>query len=230
MYSRLKLKDATRSMISNNDKVLMTLEDENINILHIETDINTADTLIQHFSNQHHVFIKDNIKEKNKKSHSKNIKLTDLFIYKQLPMLIEDRQQLDFENNINQPINNHFTNLYSEITDIEKYSESLSVNEVKTYISEFDFKSKEIIELISITILVSRLIKEIENVFTFDSLLELISSKEKLISTINEISNRDDLFNYSNASFLFEEWNNINSIDDSTFDEFKKLFESLKVN
>ena len=59
MYSRLKLKDATRSMISNNDKVLMTLEDENINILHIETDINTADTLIQHFSNQHHVFIKD---------------------------------------------------------------------------------------------------------------------------------------------------------------------------
>ena len=57
MYSRLKLKDATRSMISNNDKVLMTLEDENINILHIETDINTADTLIQHFSNQHHVFI-----------------------------------------------------------------------------------------------------------------------------------------------------------------------------
>ncbi|QGM88220.1 hypothetical protein [Staphylococcus epidermidis] len=52
MYSRLKLKDATRSMISNNDKVLMTLEDENINILHIETDINTADTLIQHFSNQ----------------------------------------------------------------------------------------------------------------------------------------------------------------------------------
>ena len=61
MYSRLKLKDATRSMISNNDKVLMTLEDENINILHIETDINTADTLIQHFSNQHHVFIKDNI-------------------------------------------------------------------------------------------------------------------------------------------------------------------------
>ena len=40
MYSRLKLKDATRSMISNNDKVLMTLEDENINILHIETDIN----------------------------------------------------------------------------------------------------------------------------------------------------------------------------------------------
>ena len=74
-------------------------------------------------------------------------------------MLIEDRQQLDFENNINQPINNHFTNLYSEITDIEKYSESLSVNEVKTYISEFDFKSKEIIELISITILVSRLIK-----------------------------------------------------------------------
>ena len=219
MYSRLKLKDATRSMISNNDKVLMTLEDENINILHIETDINTADTLIQHFSNQHHVFIKDNIKEKNKK-----------FIYKQLPMLIEDRQQLDFENNINQPINNHFTNLYSEITDIEKYSESLSVNEVKTYISEFDFKSKEIIELISITILVSRLIKEIENVFTFDNLLELISSKEKLISTINEISNRDDLFNYSNASFLFEEWNNINSIDDSTFDEFKKLFESLKVN
>lgn len=67
MYSRLKLKDATRSMISNNDKVLMTLEDENINILHIETDINTADTLIQNFSNQHHVFIKDNIKEKNKK-------------------------------------------------------------------------------------------------------------------------------------------------------------------
>ena len=49
MYSRLKLKDATRSMISNNDKVLMTLEDENINIFHIETDINTADTLIQHF-------------------------------------------------------------------------------------------------------------------------------------------------------------------------------------
>ena len=73
---------------------------------------------------------------------------------------------------------------------------------MKTYISEFDFKSKEIIELISITILVSRLIKEIENVFTFDNLLELISSKEKLISTINEISNRDDLFNYSNASFL----------------------------
>ena len=73
---------------------------------------------------------------------------------------------------------------------------------MKTYISEFDFKSKEIIELISITILVSRLIKE--NVFTFDNLLlELISSK--VISTINEISNRDDLFNYSNASFLFEE-------------------------
>ena len=73
----------------------MTLEDENINILHIETDINTADTLIQHFSNQHHVFIKDNIKRKIK-SHSKNIKLTDLFIYKQLPMF-EDRQQLDLK-------------------------------------------------------------------------------------------------------------------------------------
>lgn len=101
---------------------------------------------------------------------------------------------------------------------------------MKIYISEFDFKLKEIIELISIMIFVFRLIKEIENVFIFDNLLEFILSKEKLISIINEISNCDDLFNYSNVFFLFEEWNNINLIDDFIFDEFKKLFESLKVN
>lgn len=46
MYLRLKFKDVICFMILNNDKVLMILEDENINIFYIEIDINIVDILI----------------------------------------------------------------------------------------------------------------------------------------------------------------------------------------
>ncbi|HCX3587442.1 hypothetical protein [Staphylococcus aureus] len=228
MYIKLEFEDATQSLISNDNKVLIKLKDENNNLHFIETDGYSADNLIQHFLIGHHFFIRNVKKDNIKKCHSKTIKLSDLIIYK--PVIItDDNHEIEMSNNqITKAHIAHIDTLFTELTDIVRYSEPLDIDEVQTYIKEFDWNSNEVIFLISIIILTYRLIKEIENTFDFVDLIEILSSKTKLINKINKIKNRDDLDKYVNSSFLNENWEKIKDFKESTFIEIKTLFESIK--
>lgn len=234
MYTKIILKDATKSMLNNNNEVTLSFKDETSENTRftIKTNFENANNIIELISKGYEIFINKDLNTMLK--IEANLSIKELEFYKKVTLDIDDE-----DNKVEKPTEvkedqilsdeniDGFSKIFKELTNLEKYSESIELKNIQKYIKEVVKGNKRLIFLLSLIVLLYRLNKEINPNYSIKEIKECIKNVDKLKDEFKKFLNIEDICNYINASFLFENLEEMKELIQSDFDEALILMKNV---
>ncbi|MCG1169226.1 hypothetical protein K4S71_09780 [Staphylococcus epidermidis] len=234
MYTKLILKDATKSILNNNSEVTLSFKDETSEVIQftIKTNFENANNIIELISKGYEIFINKDLNTM--LNVEANLSIKELEFYKKVTLDIDDEDnKVDKQTEVkeNQILSDEnidgFSKIFKELTNLEKYSESIELKNIQKYIKEVVKGNKRLIFLLSLIVLLYRINKEINPSYSIKEIKECIKNVDKLKDEFKKFLNIEDICNYINASFLFENLEEMKELNQSDFDEALILMKNV---
>lgn len=125
----------------------------------------------------------------------------------------------------------YLIDIFNDVTDTHLYTEAMTIDEVKSIIKKIMIvkdNNDSILLLLSLTILIARLKKEIHGEYSYNDLLRLLKDKETFCKELKQLSESDEVNSLINAKFLYNNLIYPDAINDDEFNRFSNVFYSLK--
>ncbi|EGQ4115325.1 hypothetical protein [Staphylococcus pseudintermedius] len=225
-YRAVALSDATCSILKDIDAVTLLFEDENQRKFCLDSvSKETANNVINFSNNESHfIFIKDDVEKS-----SNLIDIEDVLFLKEFPLISEQE-----EIKVSKPLisKKSFGTDESKIVKnyIDKYvisdsiEESLTFEDMMSVLQKERFNIDSFKTLLSLTILIGRLKKELDSTISHNSLKLIVATKDKFLATLEEMFEFEDKQANIHSQFLYDvDLDSIKAISDDDFNQFNKV-------
>ncbi|MDE9915296.1 hypothetical protein O0H48_12655, partial [Staphylococcus pseudintermedius] len=185
----------------------------------------TANNVINFSNNESHfIFIKDDVEKS-----SNLIDIENVLFLKEFPLISEQE-----EIKVSKPLisKKSFGTDESKIVKnyIDKYvisdsiEESLTFEDMMSVLQKERFNIDSFKTLLSLTILIGRLKKELDSTISHNSLKLIVATKYKFLATLEEMFEFEDKQTNIHSQFLYDvDLDSIKAISDDDFNQFNKV-------
>ncbi|MDE9915298.1 hypothetical protein O0H48_12675, partial [Staphylococcus pseudintermedius] len=185
----------------------------------------TANNVINFSNNESHfIFIKDDVEKS-----SNLIDIEDVLFLKEFPLISKQE-----EIKVSKPLisKKSFGTDESKIVKdyIDKYvisdsiEESLTFEDMMSVLQKERFNIDSFKTLLSLTILIGRLKKELDSTISHNRLKLIVATKDKFLETLEEMFEFEDKQTNIHSQFLYDvDLDTIKAISDDDFNQFNKV-------